>query len=206
MRRHQLIVMILLTGLSAGLLCGSRSMAEAVDDVPMFRGNAAHTGEMPGPGPDPTTGISKQWYVQTGAPTSASPAVVGGVVYVGTQSKYQSNLYAISADDGRVIWEKSLGTPIYASPSVVDGMVFVGTVDDESLFGDLYAFGTITGDERWRFTTKTDLGFFSSPTVVDGILLIDSYDSKHFRARRVDRRGALADRHRGTNIFVTRGC
>ena len=35
--------------------------------VPMFRGNAARTGEMPGPGPDDSNGVEAIWTFSTGA-------------------------------------------------------------------------------------------------------------------------------------------
>ena len=60
-------------------------------EVPMDRANPARTGEMPGPGPEgnPAT----VWRFSIGGTVISSPAVVNGVVYVGSQDGY---LYAIS--------------------------------------------------------------------------------------------------------------
>ena len=51
------------------------------NDVPMFRANPGHTGEMPGPGPDPSAPIDIHWQFSTGFLLTSSPAVVNGVVY-----------------------------------------------------------------------------------------------------------------------------
>src|SRR5947207_2285217 len=68
-------------------------------DVPMFRGNPAHTGEMPGPGPQGNP--SARWRFDTGDGVYSSPAVVGGVVYVGSDDR---NVYALDAATGQERW------------------------------------------------------------------------------------------------------
>ena len=92
------LVVILAAGLAFGPLRVGRSnsvrrstipAAVAVNanstSVPMYRVNAARTGEMPGAGPsgDPV----ERWRFATEYSVTSSPAVVDGVVYVGSRDK-----------------------------------------------------------------------------------------------------------------------
>ena len=56
----------------------------------MFRGDAAHTGSYAGPGPRAFHGV--RWKFATGGRIVGSPAVAGGVVYVGSDD---NNVYAL---------------------------------------------------------------------------------------------------------------
>ena len=49
----------------------------------MFRGNPAHTGEHPGPGPEGAPALRRRFDMGE-IDTNSSPAVVDGVVYVGS--------------------------------------------------------------------------------------------------------------------------
>jgi outer membrane protein assembly factor BamB len=174
------------------------------DLATMYRGNAARTGEFPGPGPQgpPTflwrVGLGEVWgtpgvgdglvvtrfrdgliavdrvtgaerWRQSLAPSSSSPAVSGGMVYVGT---WGEGLHAIDAATGEVVWRfltgdeaEPDGPPASAfdsSPAIADGVVYVG----EGPSGGVYALDAATGDERWRFVTHG--GTPGSPAVADG--------------------------------------
>ena len=61
--------------------------------VPMFRGNPAHTGVHPGPGPSGPPALL--WRFETGLGGATSPAVVDGVVYA---SSFDDYLYTIGAE------------------------------------------------------------------------------------------------------------
>ena len=56
----------------------------------------------------------------------SSPAVVAGVVYVGSGDSY---VYALDADSGELRWRYSTGNGVFSSPAVVDGVVYVGSDD-----------------------------------------------------------------------------
>jgi hypothetical protein len=118
---------------------------DELSDVPMFRGNPARTGEMPGPGPDDSGGIAEIWRAKIGNQSTSSPAVVDGVVYVGSDD---GNLFAVDAVDGTERWVFATGEWIESSPAVVDGVVYVGSGDK-----NLYALNAADGTERWRFAT-----------------------------------------------------
>ncbi len=136
--------------------------------VPFFRGNLARTGEHPGPGPigEPV----ERWALQLGQFLSSTPAVVDGIVYVGSivpSSLEGGALFAVDAAAGRELWRcpTNPGDAFFSAPAVVDGVVYVGSYD-----GVVLAADAATGEERWRFQTES--GMFSSPAVVDGVLYV----------------------------------
>jgi outer membrane protein assembly factor BamB len=134
---------------------------EVDNDVSMFRGNPAHTGEMAGPGPDPDLPVVERWSFTAGRSVS-TPAVVDGVVYVGSQD---GNLYALDAASGTQLWAFLTGAEILSTPAVVNGVVYVGSQD-----GNLYAIDAASGVQRWSFATP--LWVKSSPTVVNGVVYV----------------------------------
>ena len=130
-------------------------------DVPTFRGNAARTGWMPGPGPSGPD-VSEQWVVDTGAPVHGSPAVVGGTLYVGAQN---GTLYAVDTDQGAVQWEAEVSDEaIAASATVADSVVYVG----------VQALDVATGAVRWNASeheygwNENTSGLFAAPAVDEG--------------------------------------
>ena len=131
--------------------------------VPVARGGPARTGEQAGPGPAGVPDI--RWQVQTGAVAPASPAVVDGVVYVGTHDR---TLLALDATGGTERWRLVTDGAVGGAPAVADGAVYVG---DEA--GFLYAIDAASGALRWR----ADLGgslYTSAPVVVDGVVYLTS--------------------------------
>ena len=105
----------------------------------------------------------------------SSPAVVGGVVYVGCGD---GNCYALDAAAGTLTWKFETGGVVHSSPAVVDGTVFFGSWDTY-----LYAVDAATGREKWKFKTGDDpvnfnqTGIQSSPVVVDGVVYFGCRDS-----------------------------
>lgn len=88
--------------------------------VAMFRGDAAHSGVNPGPGP--ATPPRQRWKVHTGGDVFASPVVAEGRVFVGTDGGF---LVAVAALDGDELWRVDLGGYVARSTPVVhDGMVY----------------------------------------------------------------------------------
>jgi eukaryotic-like serine/threonine-protein kinase len=63
---------------------------------------------------------------------SSSPAVVNGVVYIGS---WDGNVYALDARTGTKLWNYPTGNPILSSPAVVNGVVYIGSTDS-----NMYAF------------------------------------------------------------------
>src|SRR3989304_5363982 len=69
----------------------------------MFRRDAGHSGVIDEGAP--ASGALK-WTFATGAPIDSSPAVVNGIVYIGSRDH---NLYALDAATGEVRWKFATG-------------------------------------------------------------------------------------------------
>ncbi len=101
----------------------------------------------------------------------SSPAVVAGVVYVGSEN---GNVYALNATSGAQLWNYTIGGQVRSSPAVVGGVVYVGSFS--SGVNALYALNATSGAQLWNYTT----GFYveSSPAVVGGVVYGGSNDTK----------------------------
>ena len=133
----------------------------------MYRGNPARTGAHPGPGPDgePTA----RWQVRLGGVLSSSPAVVDGLVYIGSVSPGTVAGGALHAVDASGVERWRLptvpGDGVFSSAAVVDGVAVVGSYD-----GIVIAAAADSGEELWRFGAETS--FYGSPAVVDGTVYL----------------------------------
>ncbi len=130
--------------------------------VSMFRGNAARTGEMPGP--DPASDIEAIWIFKTNDAVRSSPAVAAGVVFVGSSDK---NVYALDAVSGAERWRFTTGNYVWSSPAVAAGVVYIGSHDY-----NVHAVDAVSGAERWRFKTGREVR--SSPAVAAGVVYVGS--------------------------------
>ena len=90
--------------------------------MPMFRGDPAHTGVNPGPGFESSPRLL--WRFQTGGNVDSSPAVVDGVVYIGSGDEY---VYALDAATGKQDWRFQTGGYVLSPPAVMDGVVYIGS-------------------------------------------------------------------------------
>jgi eukaryotic-like serine/threonine-protein kinase len=76
---------------AASLLPANSALAQAT-----FHGNNARTGVYDSPGPAKLNGV--KWIFKTNGPVVSSPAIVGGVVYIGS---LDGSLYAIDQETGQ---------------------------------------------------------------------------------------------------------
>jgi putative pyrroloquinoline-quinone binding quinoprotein/putative pyrroloquinoline-quinone-binding quinoprotein len=115
--------------------------------------------------------------------SDSSPAVVGDVAYVGTDSGFLVAWPAAGcgSDNCSPLWTAQLSNGVHTTPAVAGGLVFVssaGSVDNG--IGTLYAFraagcGQATCKPVWSAPVpNTD----SSPTVANGVLYIVSGDGR----------------------------
>ena len=111
--------------------------------APMFRNNLAHSGVYAGAGVPKFTGI--KWAFHTHGEVVSSPAIVDGVVYVGSND---GHLYAIDQQTGSQKWSFPTQGRIASSPAVDHGLVYFISYD-----GNFYAVDTATGKLRWKFAT-----------------------------------------------------
>jgi outer membrane protein assembly factor BamB len=110
--------------------------------------------------------LGLKWRFKTGDTIWSSPAVVDGVVYVGSLDHH---LYALDADTGHKLWSFTAGDLVQTSPAVANGIVYFGSWDD-----NVYALNAHTGKLLWKFVTGGHV--LSSPTVAEGVVYVGSWD------------------------------
>ncbi len=122
-----------------------KAVAQAAADWPLFRGNALQNGvasaALPGR-------LDVLWKFAAGQSIEGAPAVVNGVVYVGSMD---GNLYALDLATGKQKWTYG-ASPIKAPASYRDGSVYVGDID-----GVLHCVDAATGKKRWAFVTEGEI-------------------------------------------------
>jgi outer membrane protein assembly factor BamB len=90
---------------------GGVHVAASPGDWPMFHADLQHTGTT---SEIVTPPITLLWSYPTGW-TGSSPAVSGGVVYVGSDD---GKVYALDASTGAFKWSYTTGDPGHSSPSL----------------------------------------------------------------------------------------
>ena len=127
------------------------------------------------------TSLTLAWQGQMGDLVDfSSPAVVNGIVYVGS---FDGKLYAFNANGCapatvcQPLWSGATGNDITSSPAVTNGTVFIGSADHK-----LYAFaakgcGKSTCPPLWKGATGGAI-LDSSPVVVNGVVYVGDFDNK----------------------------
>lgn len=137
-------------------------MRRALLRLPAARAAVQAAGVAPVHGPSPL------WEFSCEDEVRSSPAVVGGVLFVGA---YDHNLYALDARTGKFLWKYATEAGIGSSPCVHEGRVYVGSRDHS-----LYAIDARTGRLVWTFPTRGPI--YSSPRVEFGYVFFGS-DDRH---------------------------
>jgi outer membrane protein assembly factor BamB len=109
------------------------------------------------------TNGDKLWNYTTDSSVDSSPAIVNGVVYVGSEDGY---VYALNAINGVQLWNYQTGGGVYSSPAVFNQVIYVG-----SGLG-VYALNAASGSKIWNY--NTDSSVESSPAIVNGIVYFGS--------------------------------
>jgi outer membrane protein assembly factor BamB len=91
-----------------------------------------------------------------------TPLVHKDIIYFGC---YSGTFYAVSLDDGDIIWTFKSGGPIYSSPVVVDKSIYFGSED-----GFVYSLNDEKGTLNWQF--KSSLPVKSSPVYAFGSIVV----------------------------------
>lgn len=133
------------------------------DDWPMFRHDLQHSGYSASTAPNTNQTL---WNYTTGGYVYSSPAVVNGVIYVGSADH---KVYALNAATGGFLWSCTTGELVYSSPAFVNGVVYVGSYDHQ-----VYALNASTGAVVWNYTTGDIVA--SSPAVSNGVVYVGSAD------------------------------
>jgi outer membrane protein assembly factor BamB len=180
------------TAATKGLIESSPTVVDGVvyvgsghSDKRLYAFDAAGTKNCSG---NPVT-CTPLWTAAASQSISSSPAVAGGVVYVGSQdgALYAFDAAGVNGCSGTPVvcspmWTSTVtGGSIFSSPSVVGGVVYVGSND-----GNLYAFDAngntgcsgapVTCAPLWSATTGGSVG--SSPAVTNGVVYVGSNDGK----------------------------
>ena len=121
----------------------SLAPSPAVPDILDYRGDAARTGNMPGPGPVGVPSI--RWSFKAGAPIGSQVAVVDRVVYLVST---EGTLHALDLETGMQRWSVPVGARVHASLAIADSLVMVAADDGA------HAFATSDGHTAW-VTSKT---------------------------------------------------
>lgn len=151
----------------------------------MFRGNAAKTGEMPGP--DVAGPPAVRWLFTAPDGEWLAPAVADGQLFA---SRYNGGLASFNALTGAPLWHVPAGEfdRFDSSPAVSDSLVVTGAGPYT-----LLAVEASTGTERWRYEAETDLSgipaaardyaetiygmFFSSPTIAGDAVYVSAWSA-----------------------------
>lgn len=105
----------------------------------MFRGTPDRAGTYAAPPGHELGGV--RWTFATRGAVRSSPAILGGVVYVGSSDGY---LYALDERTGRMRWRYASGAAVTASPAVAGGLVYAQDYD-----GRAFALRAIDGRPVW---------------------------------------------------------
>ena len=117
----------------------------AVADWPVYRGDALMSGVGTAKLPDQ---LDVRWTAKTGNAIEGAPAVVNGVVYVGSLDKH---LYAFKLATGEPLWKTKLGA-FRASPGVKGDRVYIGDLD-----GRFHCVSAADGKPVWKFETDGEI-------------------------------------------------
>jgi outer membrane protein assembly factor BamB len=126
-------------------------------------------------------GVIRSWDLGGGAPGWTTPTkseqnrsgnlgggitADGGRIYAATG---RSEVMALNAGDGSIIWRKPLTSPARSAPTFSGGSLFLCTIDQQ-----LMAFSADTGALLWSFqATRVDAGVLAvaSPAVANGLVV-----------------------------------
>lgn len=166
-KRSQILVVFTVTllALSVVFSCQIVYAASSVDDWPLFRHDASHTGFSSGVAP--TSNVVQLWNYtinEAGITVVAPPVVANGFVYVGSAD---NNLYCLDAATGTKVWSFAAGGETDSSPAVVDDRVYVGSSN-----GYVYCLDAAAGTQVWN---QSVMGSADSPVnFVDGRVYVES--------------------------------
>ena len=167
---------------------GDSEAHPTMDSWPTFHHDLAHTGYSTSTAPLKNQTL---WTYTTGGDVN-DPAVVDGVVYVGS---YDDHVYALNAKNGDLIWNYTTGGYVDTSPTVSNGVVFVNSDDNKT-----YALNAANGALIWSYTTKRRLD--SSPAVAGGEVFTCSADHNVYALNAAN--GALIWKYTtGGNIMLS---
>jgi len=165
MKKVLSLTLVLTLVAAMNMVTGIASAADGDDDWPMFHHDLALSGVSDSTAPTDNT---TAWIYDTGSVIESSPAVVDGILYIGSQSGV---LYALNISDGSEAWTYPSGSSIQSSPAVANGNVYFL---NES--GNLISLDANTGALNWSQPVGNGSWDWSSPAVHGGNVFIGTSD------------------------------
>lgn len=153
--------------------------ADETSALAMYRGNAARTGEMPGPGPEGAPTLAWKVEQRTGANLVSADGRIFYAAYSERTDTY--DLAAADLDTGGELWRAPIDADSYSVPAVADGIVYIGASQGLKVIG----VDASTGDIAWTYEFGVS-GTLSSPVVQDGVVYIVGPDYAIYAVDAVD--------------------
>ncbi len=170
--------------------------AEKGRDWPVFRGNLARTGVVPGD-PEPTSGGIRWRYTSGDEAYLSSPAVVGNRVYFTTASirigRGRGEIVCLNADTGELAWKTRPDNydATFSSPAIQGEYLVVGeglhTTTDARIICLSLAPGR-EGEILWSYRTRSHVE--STPVIHDGKVYVGAGDKGGYYCFALDGDGA----------------
>jgi outer membrane protein assembly factor BamB len=131
----------------------------------MFLQNPCRTGQASGEVIYRAQGKIK-WIFPAEGPIDSSPAIIKGVVYVGSDD---GHVYALDEATGRMLWRTRLGDKVKSSPAFSNGKLVVGCEDKK-----IYCLNASTGKILWSVATQDRVS--ASPAIHENTAYVGSWD------------------------------
>ena len=139
--------------------------ADTAVSWPLFRGDAARSGQRPTPAP--LTGLVPAWDLAVG-PVIASPVLTARLVIAATTD---GRLHFLERSTGRRVHEMKVASALESSPALAGFLLHLGTDD-----GELLGIDVRDGKEAYRYKAGTLVR--SSPLVHEGRVYAGVVDTK----------------------------
>ncbi|MCB8983884.1 MAG: PQQ-like beta-propeller repeat protein [Ardenticatenaceae bacterium] len=111
---------------------------------------------------------SEVWFYETPDWVWGAPTVVEGIVYFGD---LQGNAFAVDAETGSLVWQKSVTGPVQTSPVAVDGTIYFASQGDVAAkSGQLTAFAADGGAQLWQQSAPAFI--YTTPVVVGDAIVV----------------------------------
>jgi outer membrane protein assembly factor BamB len=164
--RYSRMKLVLLTFvLAATPLCMAQSIGIQI--------TADHQGQLYFPSMSPP--LTQRWSINLGLPASY-PIIVGNRIFVIGSSTTTSNLYALDAGTGNVLWSQPppAGYVSWVAATYDNGVIFVVPVSSPQGGGaGLFAFSAVDGHQLWSaLTLENTMGVLTAPTALNGVVYV----------------------------------
>ncbi|MEW6222649.1 MAG: PQQ-binding-like beta-propeller repeat protein [Candidatus Hadarchaeota archaeon] len=116
-----------------------------------------------------------KWSYSTGGTIDSTPAVVNGVVFIGSgQSQGETwAVHALDANTGQIIWKTLLDYPVRSSPAIAGSRLFIGggSYSYAPENGEIYSISLETGSVIWSYQSQGDYVGHMGPVVSDNTVI-----------------------------------